>query len=69
MKNILWLLIGVTVGLRGMGQNRGDRVSPERTTEANGRSGKWYTADDPRIQYMGRIDFSNPQLPRFWAPG
>lgn len=26
-------------------------------------------ADDSRIQYTGRIDFSNPKLPRFWAPG
>src|SRR5579859_5223406 len=31
--------------------------------------GKWFAADDPRILYMGRIDFSNPQLPRFWDPG
>src|SRR5207344_2423591 len=26
-------------------------------------------ASDPGIQYMGRIDFSNPKLPRFWQPG
>lgn len=25
--------------------------------------------DDPRIQYTGRIDFTNPRLPRFWQPG
>lgn len=29
----------------------------------------YYTPDDPRIRYMGRIDFTNPQLPRFWQPG
>jgi lysophospholipase L1-like esterase len=26
-----------------------------------------YTADDPNIQYSGRVDFSNPQQPRFAA--
>jgi len=26
-------------------------------------------ASHPYIQYTGRIDFSNPQLPRFWQPG
>lgn len=26
-------------------------------------------ADSPLIQYTGRIDFSNPKRPRFWAPG
>ncbi len=28
-----------------------------------------YKPDDPNIQYTGRIDFTNPQLPRFWQPG
>lgn len=26
-------------------------------------------ADNPLIQYTGRIDFSNPKRPRFWAAG
>jgi len=26
-------------------------------------------ADNDNIQYTGRIDFSNPQKPRFWSPG
>ncbi|WP_164735533.1 SGNH/GDSL hydrolase family protein [Pseudoflavitalea rhizosphaerae] len=30
---------------------------------------KWYSAADPNLHFVGRIDFSNPQLPRFWAPG
>ena len=30
---------------------------------------KFFPADDPFIQYMGRIDFTNPKLPRFWQPG
>lgn len=29
----------------------------------------FFKADHPYIQYTGRIDFSNPLLPRFWAPG
>lgn len=28
-----------------------------------------YPADDKRIQYVGRIDFSDPKKPRFWSPG
>ncbi|HUB61583.1 MAG TPA: GDSL-type esterase/lipase family protein [Puia sp.] len=28
-----------------------------------------FEADNPMIQYMGRIDASNPKLPRFWNPG
>lgn len=30
---------------------------------------KFFPADDPAIQYMGRIDLSNPAAPRFWSPG
>jgi len=30
---------------------------------------RWYAADNKNFEYMGRIDFSNPQLPRFWNPG
>ena len=26
-------------------------------------------ADSKNIQYVGRVDFSNPKLPRFWSPG
>jgi len=29
----------------------------------------FYEADHPFIQYTGRIDFTNPKLPRFWQPG
>jgi hypothetical protein len=28
-----------------------------------------YKASDSNFQYVGRIDFSNPDAPRFWAPG
>ncbi len=30
---------------------------------------QFFPADNSFIQYMGRIDFSNPKLPRFWQPG
>jgi len=30
---------------------------------------RFYAADNEHIQYIGRIDFTNPKLPRFWQPG
>jgi lysophospholipase L1-like esterase len=36
-------------------------VRPEKLT--------LFTADNPNIQYTGRIDFADPKKPRFWAPG
>lgn len=35
----------------------------------NGERQNFFAADNPLIQYTGRIDFSNPKLPRFWQPG
>lgn len=29
----------------------------------------FFAADNANIQYTGRIDFSDPKLPRFWQPG
>jgi len=29
----------------------------------------FFAADNSNIQYTGRIDFTNPKLPRFWQPG
>jgi lysophospholipase L1-like esterase len=29
----------------------------------------FFAADNPFIQYTGRISFSNPLLPKFWQPG
>jgi lysophospholipase L1-like esterase len=29
----------------------------------------FFTADNPLIQYTGRINFANPKAPRFWQPG
>ncbi len=28
-----------------------------------------FSPSDHRVQYTGRIDFSNPEQPRFWSPG
>jgi len=30
---------------------------------------KLFKADNANIQYVGRVDFANPQVPRIWAPG
>src|ERR1700761_9100940 len=30
---------------------------------------KLFKADNPDIQYVGRVDFANPRAPRIWAPG
>lgn len=30
---------------------------------------KLYKPDNQEIQYIGRVDFSNPKKPRIWAPG
>jgi len=30
---------------------------------------RFFAADNPRIQYTGRVDFSDAKKPRFWAPG
>jgi hypothetical protein len=32
-------------------------------------SGGFYAADDPHIRYTGRVDFSDPKEPHFWASG
>lgn len=42
-------------------------ASAEQKKNKDGLS--FYAADHPRIQYTGRIDFTNPKLPRFWQPG
>ncbi len=36
----------------------------------NFRAGsRFFPADNPRFRFTGRVDFSNPRQPRFWAPG
>jgi hypothetical protein len=36
---------------------------------AAGQEPVFFPAGHPDIQYMGRIDWSHPERPRFWAPG
>lgn len=40
-----------------------------KTTIAQQSNTSFFAADNPNIQYIGRIDFTNPKLPRFWQPG
>ena len=30
---------------------------------------KLFKANDRRMDFVGRMDLSNPQIPRIWAPG
>jgi hypothetical protein len=54
MKYLFLLFLGsITMGM-AMGQGSGEQ---------------WFGADNRNIQYMGRVDLSNPELPRFWDPG
>ena len=45
------------------------QTSPAKLTAGSKNSLQFFKADNPFIQYTGRIDFSNPALPRFWSPG
>jgi carbohydrate esterase-like protein/GDSL-like lipase/acylhydrolase family protein len=40
-----------------------ENTSPVQTSKS------FYSADDSLIQYVGRIQKTNPSLPRFWMPG
>lgn len=40
-----------------------------KKSHAQQNSLPFFAADHPYIQYAGRIDFTNPKLPRFWQPG
>lgn len=44
-------------------------LSCSTSKNTQGNAGNFFAADNPNIQYTGRIEFSNPKLPRFWAPG
>ncbi len=45
------------------------QTSSANTTTKEKSSLRLFKADHRYIQYTGRIDFSNPALPRFWLPG
>lgn len=36
---------------------------------AQNKNDKFFAADHPALVYAGRIDFTNPKAPRFWAAG
>ena len=36
---------------------------------AEKKNSTFYAANNHKIKYTGRIDFTNPTLPRFWQPG
>jgi hypothetical protein len=40
-----------------------------KTLTAQQNKLSFFAADDPYVQYTGRIDFTRPKLPRFWQPG
>ncbi|HEX8358212.1 MAG TPA: hypothetical protein VF610_12395, partial [Segetibacter sp.] len=43
--------------------------SPQSTGKTETAALPLFKADHPNFQYIGRIDFSNPSLPKFWSPG
>jgi Carbohydrate esterase 2 N-terminal/GDSL-like Lipase/Acylhydrolase family len=56
MKHFLLCLLTALTTVPGFGQ-------AQRSEE------QFFDADNPMIEYMGRVDLSNPKLPRFWNPG
>lgn len=45
-------------------------LSPSSNSQAsNGSVPNFIPANNRDIQYIGRVDFSNPLAPKFWAPG
>lgn len=56
------VLLGTLLSVFGYNTCAQNKASEKRTTI-------FYKASNTNFQYTGRIDFSNPELPRFWAPG
>jgi hypothetical protein len=69
MKKYCFLLIGMAGCIGVMGQGGVERGSLLGGSVVRDGRERWFAADNPNIQYMGRIDHSNPKLPRFWDPG
>ncbi len=73
MRKLFCLFAALVLWSAVMGQNSDSINRPNRRDREGpvGRYtwGKWFPSYDRRIQYMGRIDFSNPKMPRFWDPG
>jgi lysophospholipase L1-like esterase len=56
MKHFNLFLFGVLTAMAGFGQ-------PRHSEE------QFFDPDNPMIEYMGRVDFASPKLPRFANPG
>src|SRR5580658_9785103 len=56
MKHSLLCLLTALTTVAGFGQ-------AQRSEE------QFFDADNPMIEYMGRVDFASPKMPRFWNPG
>lgn len=67
MKYTLLLLFCIHV-LMANSQKPADIYSAEDTEKPDVNI-NFYQADNPAIQYVSRVDFSNPKAPRFWQPG
>jgi lysophospholipase L1-like esterase len=65
MKYIAVLLVGIFVC--GIAPACGGK-SPEALMPSP-KMEKFFAADNPNFQYMGRVDISDPRIPRFWASG
>lgn len=62
---ILLLVIGLFTGLSPI---LGETYAQESTLSPQQKL-SFYSANDKKFQYTGRIDFTNPSLPRFYSPG
>jgi hypothetical protein len=56
MKHFFLFLLAALTTVAGFSQ-------PQRSEE------QFFDADNPMIEYMGRIDLASPKMPRFWNPG
>ncbi|WP_069659978.1 SGNH/GDSL hydrolase family protein [Arcticibacter eurypsychrophilus] len=63
--SILLFVIGLFTGLSSV---FGEPYAPESSKDPNQKL-VFYSAKEKSFQYTGRIDFTNPALPRFYSPG
>jgi Carbohydrate esterase 2 N-terminal/GDSL-like Lipase/Acylhydrolase family len=64
MKRYFFVIVLLVYSLKNFAQTidiKVDTVTPKHNT--------FFAADNPLIQYTGRIDFSKAELPRMWSPG
>lgn len=63
-----WLIL-FFYSIANPGYTQKDGILRNYDIEVPDENINFYAADNPLIQYTGRMDFSNPKAPRFWAPG